>query len=103
MKPQYIGIDENGDKFYYSDKELKIRHREDGPACEYADGTKIWYINGQRHREDGPAVEDANGHKYWYLNGKLLSEAEFNARNKSSCEGKVVEIDGKKYRLTSVS
>ena len=33
------------------------RHREDGPAIEYADGTKKWYLNDQRHREDGPACE----------------------------------------------
>ncbi len=56
---------------------------------------------GECHREDGPAVEDANGNKYWYLNGKRLTEAEFNKRmqKKSSCEGKVVEIEGKKYKL----
>ena len=48
-------------------------HREDGPAFEYADGTKAWYLNGERHREDGPAVEDANGHKEWYLNGEEIN------------------------------
>ena len=44
-------------------------HREDGPACEYSDGSKLWYLNGQRHREDGPAWENANGTKLWFLNG----------------------------------
>ena len=34
-------------------------------------------------------------------NGEELTEEEFNNRN-SSCEGKVVEVDGKKYKLTSV-
>lgn len=34
------------------------RHREDGPAVEYADGSKYWYQNGELHREDGPAIED---------------------------------------------
>jgi len=29
------------------------------------DGSKEWFLNGQRHREDGPAVEYANGHKEW--------------------------------------
>ena len=56
------------------------RHREDGPACEWADGRKEWYLNGERHREDGPACEWADGRKEWYLNGKGLSEEEFNAR-----------------------
>ena len=76
-------------------------HRENGPAIEWADGTKHWYINGQRHRENGPAIEYVSGTKRWYINGKELTEAEFNARTKS-CDGKVVEIDGKKYKLQEV-
>jgi hypothetical protein len=38
-----------------------------------ADGTKRWYLNGQRHREDGPAIERADGNKIWYLNGQEYS------------------------------
>jgi antitoxin component YwqK of YwqJK toxin-antitoxin module len=68
-KEQFIHI-KNGNKFYYSDREMLIRHREDGPAAEYADGSKEWYLNGKLHREDGPASEYANGSKEWYLNGK---------------------------------
>jgi len=45
-------------------------HREDGPAIEYANGTKEWWVNGQRHRVNGPAIERADGAKFWYLNGK---------------------------------
>jgi len=74
MTPQYIEIDKYGNKFYYKDKAMKIRHREDGPAVEYADGYKEWYLNGELHREDGPAVEHADGSKYWYLNGKRHRE-----------------------------
>jgi hypothetical protein len=47
MKAQYIEIDKYGDKFYYSDREMKILHREDGPAIEYANGAKSWYLNGK--------------------------------------------------------
>ena len=106
MKEQFIRIDEYGDKFYYSDKEMTICHREDGPAVEYTSGykawwingklhredgpaiesvigNKMWYINGKRHREDGPAVEYADGDKLWYLNDCILTEEEFNDhRNK---------------------
>jgi len=64
-------------------------------------GTKHWYHNDKRHREDGPAVEYADGTKWWFVNGKELTEAKFNARTKS-CNGKVVEIDGKKYKLQAV-
>jgi hypothetical protein len=88
----------DGSKTWYINDKL---HREDGPASEWANGTKYWYINDKRHREDGPAIEYANGTKYWYINGKELTEAEFNAHIKS-CNGKVVEIDGKKYKLQEV-
>jgi hypothetical protein len=50
------------------------RHREDGPAFEYSDGTKFWNLNGLHHREDGPAVEYEDGTKQWYLNGCIYTE-----------------------------
>jgi len=68
----------------------------------FANGSKFWFLNGQRHREDGPACEYADGDKIWYLNGQELTKEEFNKRTKSDCAGKVVEIDGKKYKLTEV-
>ena len=37
------------------------------------DGSKEWWLNGERHRSDGPAVEMANGRKEWYLNDKQVS------------------------------
>jgi hypothetical protein len=73
----------NGTKQWYINGQ---RHREDGPAIEYADGTKQWYLNGERHREDGPAVEYADGSKQWYFNDQLHRE-----------DGPAVEwIDGSK-------
>ena len=62
-----IIINYNENKFWYLDGE---RHREDGPAVEYANGNKSWWLNGERHRVDGPAVENANGNKSWWLNGE---------------------------------
>lgn len=44
-------------------------HREDGPAIEYPDGGKEWWVNGKLHREDGPAIEWSDGHKEWWVNG----------------------------------
>jgi len=55
-----------------SNSESNMRHREDGPAIERADGVKEWYLNGKRHRLDGPAVEDVNGFHVWYINGVKL-------------------------------
>lgn len=102
MKTYKVTVDnEKTIKWYNEQGQL---HNEHGPACEYADGTKSWYLNGQRHREDGPAIEYADGDKSWFLNGEELTEAQFNARTKKepSCDGRVVEIDGKKYKLTLV-
>lgn len=44
------------------------RHREDGPAVEYNDGGKEWWVNGKLHREDGPAVEHKSGYDKYYFN-----------------------------------
>ena len=63
--------------------------------------TEWFNLNGEHHREDGPAVEYTNGDKYWFINGKLLTETEFNQRTES-CNNKIVEIDGKKYKLTQI-
>jgi len=38
---------------------------------------KEWYKNGERHREDGPAVEFVNGAKFWYLNSKVYLKKEW--------------------------
>ena len=79
------------------------RHREDGPAIEWNDGTKEWYLKGLRHREDGPAMEYPNGKKEWWLNSIQYTKQDFDAemkrRKSPSCNGKIVEIDGKKYKL----
>ena len=76
-------------------------HREDGPAVEHPDGSKEWFLNGDWHREDGPAIEYASGNKRWYLEGVLLDEDQHRTQTES-CTGKVVEIDGKKYKLTEI-
>ena len=65
----------NGSKYWYLNGKF---HREDGPAIEWSDGSKIWYLNGKRHRENGPAVEQSGGNKYWYLNDLPLTEEHFN-------------------------
>ena len=122
MKTYIVKIDDYGTKEWYLNGE---RHREDGPAVEYADGSKYWFLNDKFHREDGPAIEYANGSKYWYLNDKLhrvdgpaieyangskywylggvkYTEADWRKQTqkvKAPCVGKVVEIDGVKYKL----
>ena len=94
-----VRVYDNGDKWWYLNGK---RHREDGPAFEGASGSKDWYLNGKRHREDGPAIEWADGSKAWYLNGVHLTETEFKNRMNKPCSGKVVEVEGVKYKLVEV-
>jgi len=91
----------SGTKYWFLNGNL---HREDGPAIELPDGTKQWRFNGNLHREDGPAVELPDGTKEWWLDDEELTEEEWRAKvqPQPSCDGKVVEIDGKKYKLTEV-
>ena len=65
-------------------------------------GTKEWLLDGKLHRIDGPAIEYANGYKEWYLDDKQLTHAQWLEAVKpkvASCVGKIVEVDGVKYRL----
>ena len=86
----YTGIVEylDGTKIWYLNGQ---RHREDGPAYEYSNGAKYWCINDKRHREDGPAVETADGSKEWYLNDREVTEEEINQRKK------LKELGGKDF------
>ena len=55
-------------KNYFKNAEGQF-HREDGPAIEYSDGTKLWFYHGTRHRLDGPAIERVDGSKEYFING----------------------------------
>ena len=63
----------DGTKAWWVDDKL---HRLDGPAIKREDGTKEWYVDDKLHRLDGPAVEDADGIKYWFVDGKRLPTEE---------------------------
>jgi len=52
-------------------------HRHGGPAIEYGNGDRFWFVNGKSHREDGPAIEYANGCRGWALNDKFMPEKEY--------------------------
>ncbi len=84
--------DSNGNEIYFE--------RSDGWWCKYeydSNGNLIYY-------------ENSNG--YWCKweydsNGKILyfenSDGEIEDNRPKGCEGKVVEIDGKKYKLTELT
>ena len=48
-----------------------VRHRDNGPATIYTNGSTEWLINGKRHRLDGPAVvwNEDEGPPVWWING----------------------------------
>ena len=64
--------------------------------------TICWYNEkNQLHRLNGPAIEWADGTKEWYVEGKRMTKKEFSGymKSKPTCEGKIVEMNGVKYRL----
>ena len=91
-----VKVYKDGDKYWYLNGK---RHREDGPSIERANGNRYWYLDDKLHREDGPAIEYADGTKKWFLHGKEVTEQEV---MNPSCSGKIVEIDGKKYKLEEI-
>jgi hypothetical protein len=49
----------------------------DGPAIDWADGSKEWYVDGKLHRLDGPAREGADGTKSWWVDGVEVTEQDY--------------------------
>ena len=47
-----------------------------GYYIDESDGTKYWHKEGNLHREDGPAIEYADGIKRWFIEGKELTQKE---------------------------
>ena len=111
MKTQYLKIDEDGTKSYFSNKKMTRYHREDGPAIEAQDGYKAWFLNGVRHREDGPAIEwSATSDSWWrekcpdswWIHGKNVSE-ENHPYYLNSKKAKTVNINGKDFTLEELN
>jgi len=125
IKKYYVTVDDAGTTRWYKDAEHSIRHRENGPAVECADGTRRWYQegvlhrtdgpaveytdvrkewwqNGQLHRTDGAAIEWSDGSKVWYINDKAMTEAEFLAATQPVVEVTVADIEkllGKRVKI----
>lgn len=67
---------ENGGREWWVNGEL---HRIGGPASEWADGSREWRVNGKWHRIDGPAIEWGDGGLEWHLSGHRVTEEEHKA------------------------
>ena len=125
VKKYYVTVDDAGTTCWYKDAKHSIRHRDggpaieyangckewwqndqyhrtDGPAIEYADGSKSWWQNGQRHRADGPAIEWTSGRKDWFINGNRMTEPEFLAATQPVVEMTVADVEklvGKRVKI----
>jgi len=105
--------DSNGNLIYYEESNGYWHKREydtNGKETYYENSNGYWSkyeydINGnQIYYESsngcwGKYEYDANGKEIYYENsdGKIIDK-----RPKPSCNGKVVEIDGKQYKLTEL-
>ena len=125
VKKYYVTVDDAGTTCWYKDAKHSIRHRDGGPAIEYANGSKEWWQNDQYHRTDGPAIEYADGSKewwqndqchrtdgpaviypdgsqWWYLNDRPLTEAEFLKATQPAVEMTVADVEklvGKRVKI----
>lgn len=52
---------------------MKQKNEFSATIIIYSGETKKWYKNGKLHRDDGPAVEYSDGYKEWFLNGEKIS------------------------------
>jgi hypothetical protein len=44
-------------------------------------GNKVWWLNGSPYRIDGPAIEYVDGRKSWYLDNNKLTLDEWLTKN----------------------
>ena len=107
--------------FKIKDKNGKVIYSEDSKGYWYkneydSNGNEIYYENStgfwskREYDSNGNKIYYENSNGYWYKrefdsNGNQIyyenSNGEIIDNRPKGCEGKVVEIDGKKYKLVS--
>ena|SRR5271165_536452 len=100
MSQPIVKTDEFGDKRWKLNGKL---HNQNGPAIEFADGTKVWYLDDKCHRSEIdpktglslPAIEWSDGSKDWYHHGKV-HRYEIDPETGLSLPA-VIYVDGSKY------
>ncbi len=56
-------------RWYWHDK---LHRDNDRPASIWSDGSRFYYRMGEFHRDNGPAIERADGTRIYYVNGVLI-------------------------------
>lgn len=69
-------VSKNARVAYWQDSDGRF-HRRNGPAVQWDDGEKVWYIHGQFHRENGPAIEQSDGRTEYYLFGIKIPKKKY--------------------------
>ena len=104
----------NGNLHEY-DSNGKLIHSKNSTGCEEwyeydSNGKEIHYKDSNGYEWwaeydiNGKVIhfKDSIGDEFWYdSNGKNITKKQFDKLNQS-CDGKIIEVDGKKYRLTLV-
>jgi YD repeat-containing protein len=110
----YKVVIENGNESWYDCNGKQIYYKN-SDGYEYwqeydSNGNKIHYKNSngyewwREYDSNGKEthIKDSKGHEEWYdSNGNRISKEEFEQIH-GSCDGKVVTIEGKQYRLLKI-
>ena len=67
---------------------LRVSYKNRNIVCKSEEhGNVFWDFNGLRHRLDGPAIEWNNVDKEWYINGILYTKEQFDnkVKEKQTC------------------
>lgn len=75
MKSKKVVYRDHGETAWFN-KQGKF-HRIGGPAQEFDNGDKVFYVNGKRHNEEGAAIQLADGRNLFFLNGKEMTEKQW--------------------------
>ena len=104
--------DENGTETYYEDRDgywSRYERNEDGIVTYHETSTGIWFRRECDKDGNKTYYEDSDGFCYRREYDKDGNETYYEdsyghkrGTKRSSCDGKVVEVDGKKYKLTEL-
>jgi hypothetical protein len=78
-----------------------VKHRENKPAVEKANGDYIYFVHGKCHNPTGPASQLTRfwGIKYrWFINGREY----FPYKNNEYAEPNVIWIGGQSYKKKEI-
>ena len=104
--------DEKGKKTYYETSDgywSRLEYDKNGKQTYYENGDGYWYRYEYDENGNRTYYEDSDG--FWHRceygkNGKQTyyenSDGIKKGTKRGSCDGKVIEVGGKKYKLTAV-